>query len=178
MEHKEIEPYHPYISQHVPEQALLVIARSTNWNIVVYEPVVNEKTGKFKHIQGYWLDIDPAYLAKARAAGKTSPRVELGWWEKKMAYGCSTAVSKNGNIVVHFKALQTALPGRVFTLSKDATGKYVLTCSIQKQRAILERVMVHCDESALLPQNKVKSIDIYGRALDTGARIRESINVK
>ena len=146
----------------------LYIQRSKNGNVVVYDvkSVPNVATGRAldaaEPIDAYWLDIDPAYRAKARAAGKTSDRDELGWLDKWKAYGVSTSDVQAQNATVQF----VALPSKAtrLTLERDSVGNnYVpmIRCNINGvENCVLERIWVESDESGWFPS--VVYIDLFG----------------
>ena len=55
----------------------LVISRNKNKNLMVYEAVLDATKRKLLGIVQYWLDIEPSYVAKARAQGRFHDRDEI-----------------------------------------------------------------------------------------------------
>lgn len=83
----------PYVEAYLEKlenpHVVFFICRNKNRNIVVYEAKMDAGVLKPDDpLDGYWLDIDPEYQAKARTAGRADDRVDLNFFERKMAYGC------------------------------------------------------------------------------------------
>eukprot|EP00906_Rhabdomonas_costata_P028110 RCo039883 len=129
-----------------------VITRSKNQNVVVYE--ANVKDGAFPEkgdvLQVYWLDIDPEYVKKNRAKGKTDDREELIWMEKKIAYGAHAhARPEPGTYEVHF----VALPKQHAVLKMDpATKRPRLYAEVNGKTVMLKQMYVHAEEGLLKPK--------------------------
>lgn len=66
----------------------LFIERSKNKNVVCYKGVyAGTALDRARPVDGFWLDIDPAYMEANRKKGVASNRTELNVLERKMAYG-------------------------------------------------------------------------------------------
>ena len=73
------------------ETVLFWIERSKNKNIVVYEAEKTEDTlDHYNNVVGYWLKIEPSYVAKNRQKGKKDDRVEINMVEKKVCFRVTT----------------------------------------------------------------------------------------
>ncbi len=98
----------------------LIIKRSKNQNIVVYEAnIVNGVFDKDRPISVYWCDIDPAYRAKTRARGINHDRVELTSFEQSVVYGV-TVSKRLSDKEVQFDFNAEAHPCRVKYDGKSA----------------------------------------------------------
>lgn len=102
-------------------QICMVISRSKNANLVVYEALTGGPSTPSTSLDpanvesedsapvpapptclgldAYWLDVDPEYVAKNRAKGKSSDRDELNFIERRMAYGVSCEPAAATDIV-------------------------------------------------------------------------------
>jgi len=77
----------------------LVITRALNGNVVVYEGVRQQQsdgTWKLTGAQGYWLEIDPAFIRNHQARGHSTVRTELTYIERQQAYGYEAKVHPGG----------------------------------------------------------------------------------
>jgi len=161
------------------------ITRSKNDNVVMYS--ANTEGGKLctdDPVSVYWLDIDAEYVARARAEGRDSDRVELGAFERRMAYGIETRASPNKP--GHFGAKLTAHRERTLTLYIDtssSSNKHPQpralinihpTGAAKPESARLVRVHVETNEG-LLQFNSVTHVDFYAQSLTTGKLLHERI---
>jgi len=140
----------------------LVISRSKNQNLVIYEAV---KSGSDfnaeKPVDVYWLDIDPEYVAKTRAKGVQDDRTELNMLEKQFAYGLSWTKHKDGG----YELKLVALPEKLLHLELGHDGKLHCWTTIAGQRASLCYVYVNSvDRTLRLP--KVVYVDLVGHTAD------------
>ncbi len=85
------EKAHLQVYQQTKEKVpalLFIIERSKNKNIVVYSAVFHgHHLHREKPVDVFWHDIDPAYMAANRKAGKMDDRSELNMIESQFAYG-------------------------------------------------------------------------------------------
>jgi hypothetical protein len=173
------------------------IERNKNGNIVVYEDCPASPAGRPppRALRAYWLDLDPAAVARHRAKGKLDDAVELNFVEARMAYGVASRADNAapGRIAVTF----VAMPGRTWEL-KDLTAAVfptaaardaavggdacvarvvpVLVGGIAGADAVLDRVWVQAAEPKhwySLPS--VEYVDIFGVRLSDGAVVRERV---
>ena len=153
---------------------LFVIGRSKNLNIVVYEAKMEGgELDSSEPVSVYWLDIDPAYAAAARAKGVKTDRVELGALEKRLAYGLSS--SPLAGRAGHYSVRLVAFPDRVVTVAVDAKkGRPVASMTINGTVCELERIFVTATESWINPLPSVQHVDVTG--VDAhGKRVTERI---
>jgi hypothetical protein len=157
------------------------ITRSKNDNVVIYA-ANTDAAGNLRAnnpVDLYWLDIDEAYVAEARAEGRMSDRVELSSIERNMAYGMETRASATKPN--HVAAKLAAYRDRTITLHLDAHTKQPRALgNIQPagfkapESARLVRVHVEMDPG-LLSFHKVAHIDFYAISLTTGKMLHERI---
>jgi len=151
-----------------------IIERSLNKNVVVYEGLVDEATGQLqtdKPMDVYWLDLDPAYVAKNRKKGKNHDRDELNMVERNMAYGVKCE-SIEGEVGAYTMTL-VALPKRkgVFKMI-DGVPKAIM--EINGQQCYLQSIFVHSKPSMIgLP--KVVYVLVNGVSVETGEEQQERI---
>jgi hypothetical protein len=151
---------------------LFWIERSKNKNIVVYEATASAAAGCYDTILPYWLEIDPAYVAKNRLAGKKDDRSELNYIEKQIAYGVSTKPSTDPRNRFPVVSL-VALPNIVAHLVTCSDNIPRLRMVIGGKLAYLRRVYVESSESWVgLP--KVLYVELFGVDL-TGVDVYERI---
>jgi len=162
--------------------ALFLIGRSKNLNVVVYEANRDAKNSNAlasdNPIDVYWLDLDPATRADNRKKGQKHDRAELNWIEKSMAYGASATATKNKPGT--FDVTLVSVPDRAITLSidpKDSRPKAYITLKKTAQATavvcVLERIYVDSSEGWLGPT--VNYIEIFGTAVATAEQICERV---
>jgi hypothetical protein len=142
---------------------LFIIQRSKNANEVHYEVQANaDGSLKEEPVIAYWV-------LKADGGG----REDLGWFEKKMAYGFDVedADSKGER-----EMKLTAWEDRTLTLKKDENGKWRALTKIDGKEAYLTRLFIKTDESGITPS--VLSIDLYGEEVDGGDPVEEHVDKK
>ena len=159
----------------------LYFERNKNANLVVFDmkSVSSPENGGAKlaaePVDAYWLDLEPSYMAKSRAKGKTDNREELNFIDRWQAYGAKAKEVKAHDAVLEF----VALPKKVLTLhlEKDTeTGNWVPIVRGKigdTDNCIIERIYVQADEQAWIPS--VLHIDMHGLHPDTLAPITERI---
>jgi hypothetical protein len=106
----------------------LVLMRSTNKNVVLYEAnIVNGVFDKHNPVDVYWLElentIENQYLQKRRSKGITNDRDELNYFEKNYGYGCDVTFinPKDLKLVLKcdphpFRVKTTGLETKMFTV--------------------------------------------------------------
>lgn len=77
-----------------------VFARSCNGNLVVF--AVDEKK---KTVDQFWLDVDPNYVRKARAAGRDHDRVEMTVFDRQ-GYGYECKAQSGSKYVIKMSQFQ------------------------------------------------------------------------
>ena len=108
--------------------AFLVCMRSKNKNVVVYK--LNVKDGKIANppIDGFWLDVDPAYRKPRRAKGIRHDRVEFGFLDRTLAWKINVNEKKDTTLKVSFQLFSHPLTvkyengqANVYTTHKGST---------------------------------------------------------
>ncbi|MEW5741734.1 MAG: DUF4833 domain-containing protein [Myxococcota bacterium] len=130
---------------------LFRIERSKNANVVLYE---TKQAGKGE------LDAKEPVTATWLMLADKGQREPLTFLERRLAYGFDVAASKEG-IEVLLKALATR---RILVRKSGACHAAVAT--IDGRDAVLRRIYVRSDESALMPE--VLSIELFGADERTG----------
>lgn len=121
---------------------------------------------------GYWLDLDPEYVKKARAAGKEDDRVDLNMFEKQFAYGLSCAAAeKEGEYTVNL----VALPARALTLYLKEDGTAAARLEINGRSADLFKIFVDSTDRWVGPP-KVNFVELYGDDRETGEALVERLH--
>ena len=144
-------------SAHAP---LFVIARSKNANVVHYDARLDAR-GKLdagRPIAAYWI-----------MRAEDGRREELTWFERKFAYGYSSAFDANGELRMTLQAFAA----RALAVGRDRSGAFRARTRIGGLPATLERIYVASDEHGLTP--RVRYVDVFGVALDDGRRVRERL---
>jgi hypothetical protein len=139
---------------------LFIIERSKNLNVVVYEAVLDPKTGFLATsadcVCVYWLDIDPKHNHKGDL---TKARCELNFLERSKAYGIS--ISKKG--ASQSVAVLAALKQRPITvIKKEASGNPTATIKIREQQCELHSVYVHAPTSNFIGIPTVEYVLVTG----------------
>lgn len=157
---------------------LFFIARSKNLNLVVYEALVDSKSGNLsvdKPVDVYWQDIDPEYMKKNRASGVKSDRSDLNYIEKTMAYGLSSSPA-DGKPSGYYSVKLVSFPDRLVTVWKDSTsGKCRAQIAINGKQCDLKRIYVETKDSWTGP--KVQFVDLTGTD-ENGANVFERYTPK
>lgn len=142
---------------------LFIIQRSKNANEVHYE-VQADSQGN--------LDEEPViayWVLKAEGGG----REDLGFFEKKMAYGFDVGdPDSKGEREMKLVAWED----RKITLKKDENGKWRAQTKIDGKEAYLTRLFIQVDESGITPS--VVFIDIFGEEVDGGDPVKEHVEEK
>lgn len=107
----------------------MVVERSKNLNLVLYTANMvaadgkNDNAGKGKGggssdsgkgrraaiderhpLRECWIKLEPEHVARRRGRGETEDICELGYLERKLAYGCSTSRAPAGKVASELKA--------------------------------------------------------------------------
>lgn len=144
---------------------LFWIARSKNENIVVYEAEKsNGNVNHYNSVNGYWLDIDPEYVKKARQKGITTDRAKLTYLEKKMAYGYSLSKSTQEQELGKYRLSLVALQAIECYLITDENGDPHLQVIINGKECYLRKVYVAAKEGWI---PTVLYIEIFGIEIET-----------
>eukprot|EP01029_Cantina_marsupialis_P028379 TRINITY_DN776083_c0_g1_i1.p1 TRINITY_DN776083_c0_g1~~TRINITY_DN776083_c0_g1_i1.p1 ORF type:complete len:187 (+),score=61.18 TRINITY_DN776083_c0_g1_i1:55-615(+) len=161
-----------YLDELNNENIVMYITRSKNKNIVMYEGMHAEGVlDTKKPIDGYWLDIDPAYREKARKKGKMDDRIELRMIEKKLAYGYKT---KPTEIEGEYELSLVSLPERTICV-KMVEGRPRGVCIIAGKECYITKIYVNAKESMIgLP--KPQFVLIYGIDIATGEVVIEKLD--
>ena len=174
----------------------LIILRSKNQNVVCYQAGTEEKTMADKPkraIEGYWMDVDPPYAAKARAAGQDDDRDDLSMLEHQFAYGFTCKAPEDATklpadlprvsktaLSVNFVAVakremelrwhvDNGLPVIVSLLKPTPEATAPVACAV-------ERVWVQSTEpTGFFSMPTVEYIDLIGYRLDDGAPVSERV---
>ncbi|HTQ07490.1 MAG TPA: DUF4833 domain-containing protein [Polyangiaceae bacterium] len=148
------------LADSVHSEALFVIARSKNANVVHYAARVHQN-GR--------LDPDEPIVAYWIMHAEDGRREALTWLEQKFAYGFTTALAPGGDALnLRLKAFSR----RELAVRPDENGRFHAEMTVAARRARLERIFVASDESGLTPS--VRYVDLFAR-LPEGARVSERI---
>ena len=183
------------------ENLCLYMKRSKNLNLVVYEAHVEPDAsggGEFgvsinskKPVEGYWLDIDPKYVEKARKKGRMHDKVEFNFMESSMAYGVTATAKKDSRgekTQQEYGLVFVALKKRPMTLRLDKVKvshteeeKVLPTTHLtlkhpesgEEVDCIMDHIDVNSKEGIVMPT--VQYIDLVGYSATTGERIVERV---
>jgi len=139
---------------------LFIIERDKNTNVVHYDArlTADGKLDPREPVIAYWAD---------RAEG--SPREELNWIEKKLAYGFTVKPDPSVNGYYMYVAAAPEKPIIVKKV-KDAVHAEGL---INGRPVVLEKLHIHASDT--LMGYKVHYVEVYGKDLQTGERLREKM---
>ncbi|MEI9475917.1 MAG: DUF4833 domain-containing protein [Deltaproteobacteria bacterium] len=138
---------------------LFRIERSKNKNIVQYDICVSENgdVPAPKPVKAYWIL-------------ENGEKHDLNFIQAKLAYGIESQERLGEN---KYRIVVVALKDRKILVEKSAGG-YRATVLISGKESILEKVYVKSEERILgLP--KVHYVDLFGRAVQTDASVKERI---
>jgi hypothetical protein len=130
---------------------LFIIQRSKNANEVHYEVQVGADGALADEpVVAYWV-------LKAEGGG----REDLGFFERKMAYGFEVLdADANGEREMTLVAQQD----RTIRLMKTEDGKWRAVTKIDGEEAYLTRLFIETDESGVTPS--VLHVDVFGETVD------------
>jgi hypothetical protein len=103
------------VYKHQPT-VFLVVKRSKNANLVVYEAVLDDKRN-LRAVDIYWLDLEEKYRVDARARGRMHDRDEFGPFDRG-AYGITEERVGPREWTFRFNRF----PKKTFTLRATDTG--------------------------------------------------------
>ncbi|HEY3357082.1 MAG TPA: DUF4833 domain-containing protein [Polyangia bacterium] len=141
-------------------QTLFILQRSKNKNEVHYDSQL-EAGGKLaakKPVVAYW-----------RLLAEDGRREELGYFERKKAYGFSVTPEAEG---ASYTMKLIAAPDRSIKVSL-ARGTPRAEMVIGGQPAVLKRIYITTEEGRLIP--KVRSVELFGVHAGTGKPLYERV---
>jgi hypothetical protein len=139
---------------------LFIIERDQNTNVVHYDAqlTADGKLDPKEPVIAYWA---------VRAEG--APREKLSWIQKKMAYGFT--IKPDPSVNGYRMALVVAPEKQIIVkMVKDAVHAEGV---INGRPAVLEKLHIHASDG--LPWPKVHYIEVYGKDLQTGEKLREKM---
>jgi hypothetical protein len=173
---------------------VMVIERNKNQNVVCYEAITDKKAAlekPKKALVGYWMDIDPEYVAKMRAKGVEDDRAELSMIECKFAYGYECGPLKKVNDIpedlpgLSTEALSVsfvAISDRSMQLRwRNSDGAPVLVTVLRAEGkeptiCILERVWVQSTEPKhFYNMPTVEYVDLFGTTVEGDEKVTEHV---
>mmetsp|Transcript_17519 Transcript_17519/g.26604 ORF Transcript_17519/g.26604 Transcript_17519/m.26604 type:complete len:174 (+) Transcript_17519:138-659(+) len=160
------------------ETIACVLQRSMNKSVVVYEGLLDEggNLDPQKPVDVYWLDIDPATVAKNRKKGKMDDREELDFLGRTMAYGVKYQPhpTEEGAFVMSL----VALPKKAAVLKLIENGekkkKPVVVMEIDGEDCYLKFIWVEL-KTGMIGLPKVLYVKIKGISIATGEEREETI---
>ena len=150
-------PAAPSEKKRVP---LFVIERSINTNVAHYDAQLapDGKLDPKEPVAAYWIMSDED--------GRTE---EFTMVEKFRAYGFTIEQSPSGNT---YKMTLAAASDRPLLIKQDGDGVHAEGL-INGRPAVMEKIYVKLDGGVLGPE--VKSVELYGRNVQTGERSSEIV---
>jgi hypothetical protein len=145
----------------------LVLFRSKNQNVVVYEAQLNADASGFDEknpIKCGWLDVDPEYRQPKRQQNQMGDYAELNYLEKKIGlYDFQVTVKNSKNLVMTLNAypqvpmvIKFVSPSDIKCLTKYKDENYYIS-----------HLMIHASENILDLMNNIKQIQVHGVHLGT-----------
>jgi hypothetical protein len=140
--------------------ALFRITRSKNKNVVVYQA----------NRRGNGLNLGEPIGAHWLMLAEDGRREELTWTERRLAYGFDV----QDVALDHCRVTLLACRSRPLLVARGPRGFRAL-CRIAGEPAVLERIFVRTNESALVPS--VSYVDLFGESLQ-GAPLSERLTAR
>lgn len=142
---------------------LFYIQRNHNANTIVYDANFDKLGNLIEDgpIDVYWIRYE-----------EDGQRMELRSIEKLFAYGIKC--SKIDTLKSHYKVKLIADEKRDFQLIQKAPFKAIIYTMVNNNLSQLDHLYVYADNSGIWP--KVKSIELFGKNIATGAKTYEKIN--
>ena len=139
---------------------LFIIERDKNTNVVHYDArlTADGKLDPKEPVIAYWAE---------RAEG--GPREKLNWIEKKMAYGFTVKPDPSVN---GYKMALVVAPEKQIIVKKVKDAVHAEGV-INGRPVVLEKLHIHASDGLTWP--KVHYIEVYGKDLQTGERLREKM---
>lgn len=126
--------------------------RRKNGNVVLLEGIVKDD-GTLEGIDSFWLDLEPAYRAAARARGRQHDRDELNVLDRR-AYGFSSVRVNAKTLTIRMNQL----PDYPITVRAEANGVHAY--AIRDAEIVrLRHIYVHDRSDGWLPS--VDHIDVH-----------------
>ena len=137
---------------------LFIIERSKNANVVHYDArlTADGELDPKEPVIAYWVML-----------AEDGRREELGWIEKKKAYGFTIKPDPSVN---GYKMSLVAAPEKQIIVKKEKDTVHAEVI-MNGRPAVLEKLHIHASDG--LPWPKVHYIDVYGKDLQTGEQRRE-----
>jgi hypothetical protein len=139
---------------------LFIIERSKNANVVHYDAqlTTDGELDPKEPVIAYWVLL-----------AKDGRREKLSWIEKKKAYGFAIKPDPSVN---GYRMTLVAAPEQQITVRKE---KDVVRAEavIDGRPAVLEKMYINASEGLTGP--KVQHIEVYGKDLQTGEKLREKM---
>ena len=139
---------------------LFIIERDKNTNVVHYDArlTADGKLDPKEPVIAYW----------AERSGD-GPREKLNWIEKKMAYGFTVKPDPSVN---GYKMALVVAPEKQIIVKKVKDAVHAEGV-INGRPVVLEKLHIHASD--MLVGYKVHYVEVYGRDLQTGERLREKM---
>jgi len=139
---------------------LFIIERSKNANVVHYDAQLNAdgKLDPKEPVIAYWVLL-----------AKDGRREKLSWVEKKKAYGFTIKPDPSVN---GYKMTLVAAPEKQIIVKKEKET-VLAEAVIEGRPAVLEKMYINASDGLTGP--KVQYIEVYGKDLQTGEKLREKM---
>jgi hypothetical protein len=136
---------------------LFTISRSKNLNMVVYEALLDPKTGGKSFVEAgavdvYWLDLEPSYRKKNRDGGQLHDRADLIWIEKWKAYGATATATAKAGV---FDLELVSVPGMGLCALPMAGGAAPISSSLLTDRLVLCCAVLCCGAACCVAGRKM-----------------------
>ncbi|MFB6305374.1 MAG: DUF4833 domain-containing protein [Flavobacteriales bacterium] len=146
------------------DNLLFFIQKNANTNTVVYQANIKENGELNKN--------DPINVFWKRYKKKDGKKAELGFMEKKFAYGIEAQRSNKKKGAYELELV--SYDDRKMYMYKNNKGQYVVTTRIDGVDAQLERIFLNIKKGTLsFPE--VKYIGLYGKHFLTGSEVYEKV---
>jgi hypothetical protein len=156
-------PHHYPVPPMTPD-LLFFIQRNQNENTVIYE-VNRDNNGLIN------LDLPMiAYWKQYTWGGKIK---KLNYIQNKLAYGYTSTNISNELVKFNFVSYKDI---DFFIVKEKPSDHYIVSCTINGQRAILKNIYVYAHELGVFPD--VKFIELYGEIMDTKLPVYEKIFIE
>ena len=144
----------------VKTSPLFIIERSKNANVVHYDArlTADGELDPEEPVIAYWILL-----------AKDGRREKLSWIEKKKAYGFTIKPDPSVN---GYKMTLVAAPEKQITVKKEKDTVHA-EAVIEGRSAILEKMYINASDGLTGP--KVQYIEVHGKDLQTGEKLREKM---
>ncbi len=139
---------------------LFIIERDKNTNVVHYDArlTADGKLDPREPVIAYWAELSG-----------DGPREKLNWIEKKMAYGFTVKPDPSVN---GYKMSLVAAPEKQIIVKKVKDAVHA-EGFINGRPVVLEKLHIHASDTLI--GYKLHYIEVYGKDLQTGERLREKM---